>query len=99
MCRSSACTIVGGLSRDKVKKDLELRTGYFTACYQRLAARTDRGTVMLSFAIAPDGSVTDAHGSGMGDVGECVADIVTAIPFPAAPEGTQVTYPVSFRPS
>jgi len=79
--------------------------GAFRACYEGAAARDPnlKGTVTVTWSIAPGGSVTAANiaGSSLGTarVDGCVLRQVKRLRFPVADKGTNASFPFAFRPS
>lgn len=86
LCESSACTAVGGLDRETIRRHLAPHKPAITACYHRNA----RTAVEMQFEIAADGSVVRV--ANRSPIGACLAGIIETITFPPADVATRVTY-------
>lgn len=98
-CEPTDCTIAGGVAREVVRHNVELRFGAFGYCYQRFAQKQLRGTLTLSFTIGPEGAVHQAKARGMSEIDDCVVEVLKVIPFDPNVDSTKVTYPLAFRPN
>lgn len=98
-CEPTDCTITGGVARQVVRHNVELRLGAFGYCYQRFAQKQLRGTLTLSFTIGPEGAVHQAKARGMSEIDDCVVEVLKVIPFEPNVDSTKVTYPLQFRPN
>jgi hypothetical protein len=92
-----------GLPRDVIRRQIRLRRAQFSHCYeQELIRRPDlAGRVMIRFIIGQQGQVISsnvAENSMDGStVGQCVAQVVHRISFPAPRQGVVVVnYPFTF---
>lgn len=95
-----------GLSPNQISRVVMSRMGAFRACYEAALGRdpTMRGTVSVSWSIAPGGSVTTASvaSSSLNNarVEGCVLRQVRRLKFPTADKATgPVSWPFVFRPS
>lgn len=94
-----------GLTPAQISRVVYSRMGAFRACYEGAAARDPnlKGTVTVSWHIAPGGSVSGASigGSSLGNarVEGCVLRQVKRLRFPVADKGTSASFPFAFRPS
>lgn len=96
-------TVVGKLPPETIRRIVRLNAGRFKGCYREalLKKRGARGTVVTSFRIGSDGTVSDARVVG-GDfplewMRACVTRSFAALSFPAPPDGfVEVKYGLAF---
>jgi hypothetical protein len=94
----------GALGSELIERVVIARKGVFRACYQRALNRASgdiAGTLVVAFAIAPDGSVPPRMHSAStarlpDEVSQCVRRNVQRLMFPAAATPSRVSYPFVF---
>jgi hypothetical protein len=95
-------TATGDLDKNVIRRVMHAHVGAMRACYEKeLVAKPKlEGKVELTFTIARNGSVTEAKGTGLAEVTDCVVRVVKTIKFPAPAGGgvVNVRYPVIFKP-
>ncbi len=92
--------VAPGLAKPAIRAAMRAGMARIRFCYEEaLVGRpTLTGTTLVSFAIAGDGMVTSATGSGFDlAVDTCVADVVKTLVFPAVGSVTAVNYPFAFK--
>jgi hypothetical protein len=109
-CKESATVRCGTVKPDPAQDKKVIRTAIrahlaeVRRCYEReLVHKPDlKGTVVVRFMIAPDGSVAKSVAAGMEQsVADCVASVVKTIRFPKVAGGGYVNtrYPFTFQPA
>lgn len=94
----------GARGLELVERIVTARKGVFRACYQKALNRASgdiAGTLVVAFAIAPDGSVPPRMHSAStarlpDEVSQCVRLNVQRLKFPAAATPSRVSYPFVF---
>jgi hypothetical protein len=94
----------GTLGLELIERVVTARKGVFRACYQKALNRASgdlAGTLVVAFAIAPDGSVPPRMHSAStarlpDEVSRCVRLNVQRLKFPAAATPSRVSYPFVF---
>lgn len=96
----------GTLPKAAVAAGIAEGNSAFEACYVRAAHPGLRGTIMVNFVVARDGSVPHAaaleQGTDLADdrVIECVLDAFKKLHFQAPnADRAVITYPLKFEPS
>ena len=95
---------VGELNKSIIRRHVRLQRAAIRTCYESGLRRNPElaGTIVASFKIEPDGTVTDSDVEGGPEgVRHCIAGVVAGIRFPAAYKSrvqTNVRYPFRFRP-
>jgi hypothetical protein len=83
----------------QIRQRVHDRASDVNACFDKALADHPglTGTVMVSFAITPAGTVTNAVGTGMtAEINGCIVDVLSRLTFPLPPGGGMtVTYPFS----
>lgn len=105
--RADAAPTRGRLAKAAIDQTVAERQGRFAACYGAALA-TDpalRGTILVNFVVAPDGTVPYAAALEAGTdlpndrVIDCVLEEFQALVFPKPTGGRAVaTYPLAFAP-
>lgn len=80
------------LTRDQIHKVVKAHLRDVVACFEKAPNLSDQ-KVVVTFTIAPSGTVTKAVGSGNPSVQGCVAGVIRTLRFPASPSSTEVKYP------
>lgn len=96
--------VVGGLSREQIRRTIRQHINEVRFCYEQgLQRRPDlEGRVAVSFVISPSGSVQSASStSTVNDdrIAGCVESAVRRWDFPSSPGMTGVTYPFMMQSS
>jgi hypothetical protein len=89
----------GQLDKTVVRRYLRRNSSKFLYCYEKdlLARPGESGGLALTFAILPDGAVTDAKAVGVSDaVADCARDVAKMIEYPKPTNGKRVDVTVSF---
>jgi outer membrane biosynthesis protein TonB len=94
----------GTAARDKASIRAVVRASIpaISLCYEKQLLQSPglRGTTMVQFTIAPNGTVMSATGTGFDPaVDACVAGVVQGMVFAADAGATTVNYPFKFAPS
>ncbi|MBA3460375.1 MAG: AgmX/PglI C-terminal domain-containing protein [Deltaproteobacteria bacterium] len=97
-------TSEGDLDKAIIKRYIKRSIDQIGYCYEKqlLANPNQGGEVLVSFYIAPNGTVQSAAGKGFSTtVSSCVANVISNISFPKPKNGggVQVNYPFNFRPT
>lgn len=93
-----------GLSAEQIRRVVMSRMGAFTACYEIASAHdpTLKGSVGVSFSVAPGGSVSSASitGSSLNNprVEGCILRQFNRLQFPTADKASGASFPFVFRP-
>jgi hypothetical protein len=92
---------VGDLDKAEIRKVFRANRPAFERCYLTAVASQPElvGTVATQLFISPQGTVADAHASGVtAELAACVAKVVKGLEFPKPKGGggVQVNYPVMF---
>src|SRR5450432_3764580 len=93
-----------GLSAEQIRRVVMSRMGAFQACYEIASAHdpTLKGSVGVSFSVAPGGSVSNASitGSSLNNprVEGCVLRNFNRLAFPTSDKPTGAAFPFAFRP-
>jgi hypothetical protein len=93
--------IDGDLDKQIIRRYIKRNIQKLTYCYERelLAKPMLAGTVMVDFAISPNGNVAKAAAKGVDTVvSDCVAGVIRGIEFPKPKGGgsVHVQYPFIF---
>src|SRR5688572_7758518 len=95
-CAGAATGVPATRDKPGIRGVVKQHIPKITYCYEKqlLVKPNLAGTTLVSFTIAPDGTVSAATGSGFdADVDACVASVVSGMVFGAAAEATVVNYP------
>jgi len=95
-------TLDGAIDKAIVRRRVKREIQKIMYCYEKsLLAKPELfGTVRVQFFISPTGEVQHVSASGVDpDVTSCVERVFEAMTFPASREGTNVMYPITFRPT
>ncbi len=90
---------VAGCDKNLIGRYVRRQRRRIRNCYERAMITSPNlsGTITARFLIHPNGKVSSAKASGMGDaeLGKCVAGVVKSIKFPVVADGVvaAVTYP------
>jgi hypothetical protein len=93
-----------GLSAEQIRRVVMSRMGAFQACYEIASAHdpTLKGSVGVSFSVAPGGSVSSANvtGSSLNNprVEGCILRQFKRLQFPSADKASGASFPFAFRP-
>lgn len=98
-------SVVGGLSREAVRRAVSAHRREIRACYERalIAKPKLKGRVVFKWYISPEGPVTSIHLEDSEvnhpQLEGCVMGVIKGIMFPKAPNGqaTTVIYPFMFQ--
>ena len=98
----SSPQVRGDLDKSILKRYVKRALPKVQYCYERELQSKPAlaGTVMAQFLVGADGHVISSTASGVDEkVASCIADVIKAIDFPAAPDGgnVQVNYPFTLR--
>ena len=94
-----------GIDKSIIRRYIKRNLEKIAYCYEHeLLARPNlEGSISVRFFIQPDGSVSNAAGTGFdGTVASCVARVVSSIEFPrpgSGAGGVEVNYPFTFHPT
>lgn len=94
-------SVIGNLDKAIVRRYVKRNVSKLRYCYekQRLADEKLAGTVTATFAITPQGSVSEATADGVSsEVSTCVASVLKIIKYPSGPGVAKVTIPFDFHP-
>lgn len=96
-------SVRGDLDRDAIGRSVRARKSAVRACYEKQLAREPdlEGTVVVTFTVSGDGTVTAVTATGLGnaEVEACIAGVVRGIQFPASGTETEIAvrYPFVLR--
>jgi Ca-activated chloride channel family protein len=99
----AAPLVIGSLDKTIIRRYVRRQIEKIQYCYDKRLLGQPRlaGTVIVHFAISPDGRVASATADGMHDdeLEACVAGVIKAIEFPRSENGdvVQVNYPFTFQ--
>jgi len=79
-CDASSCIVVGGDEAAPIRRAIERRLADITACYENATGAAGR-QVELDFDLDDDGMARGVKVGGVGDAGNCVANIIHEIQF------------------
>lgn len=105
---ATSVTVVGGLSREEIRRVVDAHQSEIRFCYQRELQRDPRlfGKVTVKWKIISGGAVSSAaiaeNSTGSAALANCIKDKVTEWKFPSPPaasEGVNVEWPWIFKPS
>lgn len=85
LCGKHVCRTSGPIALEDVSRALAPEIAHLATCYA-----TRRGWVELEMTIDASGKATDIHATGLGDVADCVTDVIAAVEFPTAASSTFV---------
>jgi hypothetical protein len=96
--------VTAGYDKSIVRRYVRRALPKISYCYEKqlLAKPSLAGTVMATWIISPDGSVTNSSASGVdAEVSSCIANVISAISFPKPPAAGvfQIKYPFELRPT
>jgi hypothetical protein len=87
-CDASRCLVLGGENAEPIRAVVEEHLAEITACYAQ-AAHAAGKKVEIDFGINPAGKVEGLEVGGVGDVGDCVANIIKRARFVAPGDSSQ----------
>ncbi len=92
----------GDLAKAEIRQVVKTATAGLVDCYttSRATQPTLVGTVIVNFYIKPDGTVTNATGTGVSPaLATCVTAVIQRLtfPHPKGGGGVQVSYPFTFK--
>jgi TonB family protein len=93
----------GGLSKEAVRRVVQLNRSRIKHCYQvaLMSAPELTGRVTVTFVVAPQGNVQSvqiaANSTQDGQLAQCVSTVVRRMAFPSADGVTGATYPFLFE--